>query len=120
MAYNNCISPPGNTSNANFNITANSGNISTVTSLYIPWSQYMDSSYTAANSCNDWTTGASPRKIPATASSKKTHYPDSSSNVATTCGTNGDIDLGSNQYNITDNVHVRASLCAANACDPTF
>jgi hypothetical protein len=119
-AYNNCMTPPGNTSDTNFNVNANTGNISTVTSLYIPWSQFMDSSYTAANSCNDWTTGASPRLIPSTTSSKKTHFPDSGSNVSSSCGTNGDLALGSNQYNITDNVHIRANLCAASACDPTF
>lgn len=119
-AYNNCITPPGNTSNADFNVTANSGNVSTVTSLYIPWSQYMDSSYTAANSCSDWTTGASPHTIPSLTGSKKTHYPDSGSTIAASCGTNGDLALGSDQYNITDNVHIRASLCAASACDPTF
>jgi hypothetical protein len=28
--------------------------------------------------------------------------------------------LGSGQYNITDNVHIRANLCAASACTPTF
>ncbi len=120
LGYNNCISPPGNTSNASFNVTANSGNISTVTSLYIPWSQYMDSGYTAAGNCNDWTTGASPRKIPGTPTSKKTHYPDNGSTISASCGTSGDLALGSNQYNITDNVHVRANFCAASACDPTF
>ena len=119
-AYNNCMTPPGNTSNSSFNVTANSGNISTISSMYIPWSQFMDSSYTAANSCTDWTTGASPRKIPSVAGSKMTHYPDTGSNVSTSCGTSGDLALGSNQYNITDNVHIRANLCAASACDPTF
>jgi Tfp pilus assembly protein PilX len=119
-AYNNCVSPPGNVSNTDFNVTANTGNISTISSLYIPWSQYLDSAYTAAGSCSDWTSGASPRTIPSVAGSKKTHYPDSSSNVASSCGTNGDLALGSNQYNITDNVHIRANLCAASACDPTF
>jgi len=120
VAYNNCISPPGNTSNANFNVLANQSNISTVQSMYIPWSQYMDSSYSNAGNCNDWTTGTSPRKIPSTAGSKKTHYPDSNINVSSSCGTSGDIALGSNQYNITDNVHVRANFCAASACTPTF
>lgn len=120
LAYNNCISPPGNISNANFNVSANNGGVSSIQSLYIPWSQYMDSSYTSANSCSDWTSGASPRKIPGTASSKKTHYPDSGSNISTSCGANGDLALGSSQYNITDNVHIRANLCAASACTPTF
>jgi hypothetical protein len=120
VAYNNCMTPPGNTSNSNFNVTANSGNISTITSLYLPWSQSMDGSYTGASSCNDWTTGGATRTIPSLAGSKRTHYPDSSSNISTSCGTNGDLALGSNQYNITDNTHVRASFCASSACNPTF
>jgi hypothetical protein len=44
LAYNNCITPPGNVSNTDFTVNANLTNISTVTSSYIPWSQYMDSS----------------------------------------------------------------------------
>jgi hypothetical protein len=28
--------------------------------------------------------------------------------------------LGSKTFNITDNVHIRANLCAASACSPTF
>jgi hypothetical protein len=28
--------------------------------------------------------------------------------------------LGSSQYNIQDNVHIRANLCASSACTPTF
>lgn len=120
LAYNNCISPPGNTSNSNFDVFANQNSISTVQSTFIPWSQYMDSSYTNAGNCNDWTTGASPRQIPSTLNSKKTHYPDSASNVSTSCGTSGDLALGSSQYNITDNVHIRANLCAASGCSPIF
>ena len=121
LAYNNCISPPGNSSNANFNVATNQSTITTVQSLYIPWSQYMNGSYTNATSgCNDWTTGVSPRKIPNTLGSKNTHYPDSASNINGTCGTSGDLSLGSNQYNITDNTHVRANFCMATACSPTF
>jgi len=121
LAYNNCISPPGNTSNSDFDISVNQTNISTVQSLYIPWGQYMDSSYqNSPGGCSDWTTGSNPRDIPSTGNTKKTHYPDSSSNIATSCGTNGDLDLGSNQYNIRDNVHIRANLCASNGCSPTF
>ncbi len=120
-AYNNCISPPGNTSNSNFNVQVNQGNISTIQSTYIPWSQYMDSSYqNSPTGCSDWTTGASPRNIPSTGNTKKTHYPNSSSNISTSCGTSGDVSLGSNQYNIKDNVHIRANLCATTACGPTF
>jgi hypothetical protein len=80
----------------------------------------MDSSYTNAGSCTDWTNGPSPRQIPQVLSSKKTHYPDSGSNISTSCGTSGDLDLGSGQYNITDNIHIRANFCAANGCAPTF
>ncbi|HSX30999.1 MAG TPA: hypothetical protein VLE99_03720 [Candidatus Saccharimonadales bacterium] len=121
VAYNNCVSPPGNTSNANFNVTANSTSMSTIQSTYIPWSQFMDSSYqNSPSGCADWTTGTSPRSIPSTGNTKKTHYPDSGSNIATSCGTNGDINLGSNTYTIKDNVHVRANFCAASGCNPTF
>jgi hypothetical protein len=120
MAFNNCITPPGNTTNANFTVLANQNTIQKVQSTYIPWSQFMDSSYLDASSCADWTTGSFPRKIPSTANSKKTHYPDSSSNVSATCGTSGDVSLGTGQYNITDNVHLRANLCAASGCEPKF
>jgi hypothetical protein len=120
VAYNNCINPPGNASNANFTVSANQTNISTIQSMYVPYSQYMDSTYGNAGSCADWTSGGTTRQIPSTLGSKKTHYPDNGSNVATTCGTSGDLSLGSNQYNITDNVHIRANLCAASACNPIF
>lgn len=121
LAYNNCITPPGNASNADFNVSANQTNISTVQSSYIPWSQYMDSSYqNSPTGCTDWTTGVSPRSIPSIGNTKKTHYPDSGSNVATSCGTSGDLNLGSNTYTLKDNVHVRASFCAASGCQPTF
>ncbi len=121
VAYNNCISPPGNSSNSNFNVLANQGTISTVQSTYIPWSQYMDNSYTAAtNGCNDWITGGATRDIPGSANSKRTHYPDSGNSISSGCGSSGDIDLGSNRYNLKDNAHVRANFCAASACSPTF
>ncbi len=121
VAYNNCISPPGNASNADFTVAANQTNISQIQSMYIPWSQYMDSSYqNSPSGCDDWTSGASPRTIPSTGNTKKTHYPDTSSNVSTSCGSGGDLALGSSQYNIADNVHLRANLCAASACTPTF
>jgi hypothetical protein len=120
LAYNNCINPPGNTTNTNFDVLANQTNISKVQSTFIPWSQYMDSSYLNANNCNDWTTGTSPHSIPSATGSKQTHYPDSGSNISTSCGTSGDLSLGSGRYNINDNVHIRASLCAASGCGPTF
>ncbi|HSX15949.1 MAG TPA: hypothetical protein VLF40_04115 [Candidatus Saccharimonadales bacterium] len=121
VAYNNCPSPPGNTSNADFNVSANNTSISTIQSSYIPWSYYMDNSYqNSPGGCADWTTGVSPRSIPSTGNTKKTHYPDSSSNIATSCGTNGDLSLGANTYTIKDNVHVRANFCATSGCAPTF
>jgi len=121
MAFNNCISPPGNTSNANFDVLANQTNIDKVQSTIIPWSQYMDNTYqNSPSGCSDWTTGSSPRSIPSTGNTKKTHYPDNGSNVISSCGSSGDLSLGNNQYNIKDHVHVRANLCATTACTPTF
>jgi hypothetical protein len=120
-AYNNCITPPGNSSNANFNVVANQVNISKIQSTLIPFSEYMDNTYqNAPGGCNDWTTGSFPRDIPSTGNTKKTHYPDSSSGLSSSCGTNGDLTLDTGQYNIKDHVHLRASLCAASACTPTF
>lgn len=116
-AYNNCLSPPGNSSNSDFDVTANSS-ITTVTSTLIPWSQYMDNSYTSG-SCTDWTGGGS-HNIPSVTNSKKTHYPDSSNNVSSSCGTSGNINLNNGTYNIYDNVHIRANFCSTSACDPTF
>lgn len=121
LAFNNCINPPGNTSNSDFTVNANINTISQIQSTYIPWSQYMDNTYqNSPGGCSDWTTGGTTRQIPSTGNTKKTHYPDSSSGVSTTCGTSGDLDLGSNTYVINDNVHIRANLCAALGCSPTF
>jgi hypothetical protein len=121
MAYNNCISPPGNTSNADFNVTSNEPNIPKVQSTYVPWTEFMDSSYqNSPGGCSDWTSGTSPRDIPSTGNTKKTHYPDTGPNISTTCGTSGNINLGSATYNIRDHVHIRANLCATSACTPIF
>lgn len=121
LAFNNCVNPPGNNSNTDFNITDNEPNIPKVQSTYIPWSQFMDASYqNSPGGCSDWTTGISPRNIPSTGNTKKTHYPNTDPNVITSCGTNGNINLGSNRYNILDHVHIRANLCATSACTPTF
>lgn len=121
VAYNNCISPPGNTSNSNFTVLANQTNLAKIQSTYIPWSQFMDSSYTnSVNGCTDWTSGSFPRNIPSTGNAKHTQYPDSGSNVSTACGNSGDLALGNGQYTINNNAHVRANLCAATACTPTF
>jgi hypothetical protein len=121
LAFNNCISPPGNNSNSDFDVLANQNTISKVQSTYIPWSQYMDNSYqNSPTGCSDWTSGASPRTIPTTGNTKKTHFPDNGTNISNSCGTSGDLNLGTSQYNIADNVHIRANLCAATACSPIF
>lgn len=118
VAYNNCINPPGNNSNTDFDVLANQNNLAKIQSTYIPWSQFMDSSYLDAGSCSDWVGGGNPVTIPSI--SKKSHYPDSGTNISTSCGTSGDLSLGNKQYNITDNVHLRANLCATSICSPTF
>lgn len=121
IAYNNCISPPGNGSNANFDVLPNQTSITKVQSTVIPWSQYMDGSYqNSPGGCGDWTTGASPRSIPSTGNTKKTHYPDSGSNISNSCGTSGNVSLGSNTFTIRDHAHIRANLCATTACNPIF
>lgn len=121
VAYNNCINPPGNNSNANFNVLANQSTISKIQSTYIPWSQFMDNAYqNSPTGCNDWTSGSSPHDIPGTGNTKKTHYPDSGSGVSSSCGTSGNINLGSGRYNIKNHVHIRANLCATSACTPSF
>lgn len=120
-AYNNCISPPGNSSNANFDVYANQSTISKIQSTLIPWTQSMDASYQSSpTGCTDWTSGAFPRDIPSTGNTKKTHYPDSGSNIDTACGTSGNLQLATGQYNIKDHVHVRANFCSTTACTPTF
>lgn len=122
FAFNNCISPPGNASNADFDVTVNSTNVSKIQSTYIPWSQYMDTSYqNGVSGCSDWTSGAAVRDIPSVGNDKKTHYPDTGSNVSTSCGTSGNLQLsGSGYYNLRNHAHVRASFCATTECNPTF
>lgn len=121
MGHNNCINPPGNVGNADFDVLPNQTTLGKVQSTLIPWSQYMDSSYqNSADGCADWTSGSSPRSIPSTGNEKKTHYPDSGNNISPSCGTSGDLALGNARYNILDHVHLRANLCAASACNPTF
>lgn len=120
LAYNNCITPPGNTTNSDFTVSPNNSGITTIQSMYIPWSQYMDGTYqNSPTGCSDWNS-SSPVSIPSTGNSKKTHYPDSGSGVSTSCGTSGDLSLGTKTFNIADNVHIRANLCSTTACDPTF
>lgn len=123
MAFNNCITPtngPGNTSNVDFDVLANQTTVGKVQSTYIPLSHVMLGYQSSPGGCSDWTTGSSPRSIPIAGNTNKTHYPDSSSNIATSCGSSGDLALGSNQYDIKDHVHVRANFCASSACSPTF
>lgn len=121
VAYNNCINPPGNNNNANFDVMVNQTDIKKIQSTLIPFSQYMDGSYqNAPGGCADWTSGSFPRDIPSTGNTKKTHYPDSSSNISSSCGTSGNIQLATGQYNIRDHVHIRANLCSTSACTPTF
>ncbi len=121
LGFNNCISPPGNTSNSDFDVNVNQTNISQIGSTYIPWSQYMDSSYqNSPGGCADWTTGSFPRDIPGTGNTKKTHYPDDSNGISASCGTSGNLQLTTGQYNIKNHVHIRANLCATSACTPTF
>lgn len=122
LAYNNCINPPGNNSNNNFDVYPNQNNISLVESTLIPFSQYMDSSYqNSPGGCSDWTNGTFPRDIPSAGNDKKTHYPDNGNGISANCGTNGNIQLPDGQrYNIKNNVHLRANLCATTACNPVF
>jgi len=122
VAYNNCINPPGNNDSSDFEVTANTP-LNKIQSAYIPWSQYMDNSYQdSPGGCADWTTGSFPRSIPSSGNSKKTHYPNSNSGVDSsgTCGSGGSLSLGTGQYNILDHAHIRANLCSAAACSPTF
>lgn len=121
VAYNNCINPPGNVSNANFDVSANISSISKIQSTFIPWSQYMDSSYqNSPGGCSDWSGGSFPRDIPSTGNTKKTHYPDSNSGVSSSCGATSNLNLTTGQYNIRDHLHLRANLCGTVGCSPTF
>lgn len=122
LAYDNCITPPGHMSNADFTVNENRTDIEKVQSTYIPWGYVMNSSYANSPSgCSDWTTGTFPRSIPSTGNTKKTHYPNTLSGVSTGCGTNGTLNLGNGSYTIRDHIHVRANICAPNSpCAPTF
>ena len=81
----------------------------------------MDNTYqNSPGGCSDWTASGTTLTIPSTGNTKKTHYPDSGSGVSTSCGTNGDLSLGTKTYDIADNVHIRANLCRTTACSPTF
>lgn len=135
VAYNNCTSPPGNTSNADFDVFANQSNIEKVQSTYVPWQFAMSDSVQIDRSCSEWAAGASPRTIPSGSATPSApadkspgyhtiHYPDSGVGVATNCtsvANKGSLDLGNDiQYNINQNVHVRANLCSNAPCRPIF
>lgn len=122
MSFNNCVNPPGNISTSDFDIQPNQSDIQRIVSTTIPWTQYMDSTFqNSVNGCADWTAGSSPYLIPRTGNEKKTHYPDTASGIATSCGTNGNIPLVTDAtYTIRDNVHLRANLCKTSACNPIF
>lgn len=124
LAFNNCISPPGNTTNADFIVNPNQTGLSKIQSSYIPWNQYLDEAtyQNSPSGCSDWTAGSFPRDIPSTGNTKKTHYPDDGSGVDTSgvCGASGNLALASGQYNILDHAHIRANLCGTAGCTPTF
>ncbi len=122
LAHNNCIVPPGNSGSSDFDVVANDSSLHTIQSMRIPWGQYMDNNYQSSpTGCSDWTSGTMTRQIPGTGNEKKTHYPDAGTNIASNCGNNGDINLGTNiTYVIRDHVHVRANFCASSACNPIF
>lgn len=129
MAGLNCMDTGvGNTSNANFDITANNSELRPITSTHIPWSFKMNTAlYANAGSCNDWTAGTSTSTItiPSAGNDKKTHYPNSLSGTASSgspsCGTAGDIDLGERKIILNDHAHVRGHFCKNNAnCRPKF
>lgn len=119
-AYNNCITPPGNSDTSDFTVSANESNISKVQSTYIPWSFILDSGYGAAGSCADWEVANTTVDIPSAGNDGLTHYPDDGDGVASSCGDDGSLDLGDKEYNLTDHVHIRADLCADGGCEPIF
>lgn len=129
MAHNNCMdTPPGNTSNDDFDIIANDSSLQKIASIYIPWSYKMNNDdgngqYTSG-SCSDWT-AASPT-IPSSGNPRETHYPDSGSGTvnASACAGSGsqpaDLNLGSKTITLNDHAHIRAHLCKAYTCTPKF
>jgi hypothetical protein len=135
LAYNNCTTPPGNSSNADFDVNVNQTDIAKIQSTYIPWQYAMSATTQISRSCTEWGSGASPRTIPAGSSTSSPpadqatsyhtiHYADSGSGVDPSCSTVaglGSLDLGTDvQYNINQNVHIRASLCSNAPCNPIF
>lgn len=112
LARKNCAK----TTQSGVSVTENSSTVSKIGSLEIPWQAYMDSSYTDQGNCTSLVNGGTVNKG---------HYPNAGSGasgeVATNCGTNGTLALGSKSYTITDHVHIRANLCSqTNVCSPTF
>lgn len=129
MAHNNCMdATPGNTSNADFDVTANDTSLQKIASIYIPWSYKMNNDDGGGDymsgSCSDWS--ASSPTIPSTGNARKTHYPDSGSGTiaASLCAGSGsspaDINLGNKTITLNDHAHIRAHLCKAYTCTPKF
>lgn len=129
MAHSNCMDvPPGNTSNTDFDITANDSSLQKIASIYIPWSYKMNNTDGGGNyvngNCSDWA-AASP-SIPSSGNARKTHYPDTGAGTvpASSCGGVGsapaDLNLGNKTYTINDHAHIRANLCKASSCTPKF
>lgn len=104
-----------------FNVNINNVNLEPVASTYIPWNWTMGTGFMNANSCADWGSGSGTHNLPSNPSLKKSHYPDSSSGITSSCGTSGTINLGTGTYNLLTDVHVRANLCNNSmGCEPTF
>ncbi len=128
MAGVNCMDPiVGNTSSPDFTISSNDTTIRPISSTHIPWNFKMNDAYTSSGSCSDWISGSSTATIhiPATLNSKKTHYPDTLSGVATgvapSCGNGGDLNLGERTIVLDDHAHVRGHFCKnSDQCRPKF
>lgn len=133
LAFNNCSDLNGGASN--FTLLENQTDIEKVQSTFIPWQYAMDPVTSVNRACSQWTSGASPRTIPfgttpftaaenADVSNNKSHYPDNGNGVVTSCtsvANRGSLDLGNDvQFNINQNVHVRADLCSNAPCRPIF
>ncbi len=129
MGYSNCMdATPGNTSDSNFEVTANDSSIQKIASIYIPWSYKMNNGdaggeYLNGN-CSDWL--AASGTIPSSGNARKTHYPNDGAGTvpASQCGGSGsspaDLSLGSKTFTLNNHVHIRANLCKASSCTPKF
>lgn len=133
LAFKNCT--PLNGGATNFTVMEDQTDIEKVQSTFIPWQYTMDSVTSVNRVCTQWTSGGSPRTIPfgtvpftpaenADVVNNKSHYPDNGSGVDLNCtsvANKGSLDLGNDiQFNINQNVHVRANLCSNVSCRPIF